>query len=175
MDNLASYAAIAEIFGAATIVVGAAFATIQYFEYRRRTLREAAAELCRRFAEPELGRAVNLVRQLPDDVSLEEIQAMDPEYEQSAQIVGMTFETMGMLVYRRMAAFEVCQDLTGGLLLMMWRKMRRWIEETREAESNPRFGEWVQWLVERVAECEATKTPAHLAHAGWDKHLKRQN
>ncbi|MGH0037877.1 MAG: DUF4760 domain-containing protein [Myxococcota bacterium] len=172
MDRLADYAAIAEIFGALTIVFSALFAAVQYLEYRKRRSSEAAAELCRRFAEPELGRAVNVVRGLPDGVTLKQIEAMDPECQQAAQIVGMAFETMGLMVFRGMASFSTIQDLTGGLLLMMWRKISVWVEETRVEQGNPRFAEWVQWLAERMAECEQHKVPAHIAHASWRRHLR---
>jgi hypothetical protein len=37
----------------------------------------------------------------------------------------MTFETMGLLVPKDMASFQIVQELTGGLLLMMWRKIER--------------------------------------------------
>lgn len=173
MDNLQTYAAIAEIFGTVTILIGGLFAAVQFVEYRRRTRNAAAAELCRRFAEPELARAINLIRRLPDGITLEEFRKLPPEYEQAAQIIGMSFETMGLLVFRNMASFSMIQDLTGGLLLMMWRKIRVWVEDTRREQGTARFGEWVQWLAERLDELEAEKVPAYEAHRGWDRHLKR--
>ena len=66
--DLQSYAAIAEIFGAVTIVLGAVFALVQLAEYRRRRKNQVAAELCRKFAEAEVGRAVTLVKRLPDGI-----------------------------------------------------------------------------------------------------------
>lgn len=161
MGNLNDYAALAEIFGALTIITGALFAVFQYYEYRKRVQLQIAAELCRKFAEPELGRAVTLVKRLPDGISLTELQAMDMEYEESAQIVGMAFETMGLLVHKKIASFELIQELTGGLLLMMWRKTECWIKETRKAESNERFGEWVEWLARKVESQEQSMIPAY--------------
>lgn len=171
--DLQSYAALAEIFSALTIIVGALFAAVQYAEFRRRARAESATELCRRFTEPQLARAVSILRQLPDQVTREQMEALDPEYQEAAQMVGMTFETMGLLVHRNMASFAMIQDLTGGLLLMMWRKIGSWVGEVREAENNPRFGEWAEWLANRIAECELEMTPAHVAHADWKKHLDR--
>ena len=173
--DLQSYAALAEIFGALTIITGAAFAAVQYTEYRRRARIQSATELCRRFTEPQLARAVSIVRQLPDNVSKQQMEALDPECQEAAQIVGMTFETMGLLVYRDMASFAMIQDLTGGLLLMMWRKIGPWVKEVRETEDNPRFGEWAEWLANRIEECEEDITPAHIAHKDWKKHLNRRH
>jgi len=169
MQNLAVYAAVAEIFGALTILIGGVFAAVQYFEYRRRRRGEVAAELCRRFAEPELGRAVTLIRRLPDGISLEELQAMDPEYEEAAQIFGMAIETMGLLVHENIASFQMIRELTGGLVLSSWRKIEVWVKETREEQRNPRFAEWVEWLVDRIAECEEEMVPAYVAHRDWRK------
>lgn len=167
MENLSTYAMLAQVFGGITIIFAAVFASIQFYEYKRKLRIEIAAEMCRRFAEPDLARAVTLVKRLPDDISLEALQSMDIEYEESAQIVGMAFETMGLLVHRRMASFDLIQELSGGLLLMMWRKTRSWLKETREAESNARFGEWVEWLAMQVELREQTMVPAYIAHAKW--------
>ena len=167
MDELATYAAIAEIFGAATIVGGGLFAVMQLREIRSRRRSQVAAELCRAFSEPELAKAVHLIRQLPDGASLEAVQDGDGSIEEAAQVVGMAFETMGLLVYKRVASFEIVQELAGGLLLMMWRKLEVWIKATRVQHHNPRFGEWVQWLAERVQERESEIRPAFDVHADW--------
>ena len=167
MDSLQTYAAIAEIFGALTIILGGAFGIMQFREFRARRRQQIASDLCQEFTKPDLARAVTLVRSLPDGVTLAELQDMDEEYQAASQIVGMTFETMGLLVQKNIASFEVVQELTGGLLIMMWRKIHVWVEETRVDQSNPRFGEWVQWLVERVEECEADMEPAYIKYKDW--------
>lgn len=130
-----------------------------------------AADLCRGFTNPELGKAVNLLRSLPDGIGLKDLQSLDREYEEAAQVVGMTFETMGLLVHKEIASFQIVRELTGGLLLMMWRKIGNWIDETRIEDGNPRLGEWFQWLAERVEECESDIRPAYEAYAGWTKHI----
>ena len=141
-------------------------------DFRQRRRYQVAADLCRGFTEPELAKAIAMMRSLPDGISLAELESMDPSYQEAAQVIGMTFETMGLLVQKNIASFEIVQELSGGLLLMMWRKMEVWIEETRVEANNPRFGEWVQWLAERIAESEADLVPAHIAHAEWSGHRK---
>jgi hypothetical protein len=167
MNELATYAAIAEIFGAVTIVLAGIFGAVQFFEFRKSRRDEVAAELCRRFAEAELARAITLIKTLPENSSIEQMRAMGPEYEPSALIVGMTFETMGLLVYRNIASFSIVQDLCGGLLLEMWYNIKPWCLENREKHNNPCFGEWLQWLAERLEETEADVTPAYDAHKSW--------
>jgi hypothetical protein len=162
MDQLLVYSAMAEIFSAITIVIGAVFGGVQFVHYRKNERNRIAGDLCRSFAEPEFARAITLLRQLPDGVDM---KAMDGEYEEAAQIVGMLFETMGLLVYRDVASFRLIQELTGGLLLNMWRKLEPWIRTTRVEQGNPRFGEWVQWLSERIEEQESDMAPAYQAYA----------
>ena len=169
MDQIVLYSAMAEIFSAITIVIGAIFAGIQYTQYRKRERNRIAGDLCGRFSEPEFARAIALLRRLPDGVDMQTMQSMDVEYEEAAQIVGMVFETMGLMVFKDVASFRLIQDLTGGLLLMMWRKLETWIRTTRIDQGNPRFGEWVQWLAERIAEQEADMIPAYDAYAGVRK------
>lgn len=167
MDQLQTLAAMAEIFSALTIVGGGAFAVVQLSEFRQRRRYQVATELCRKFSDPDLGRAVNLIRHLPDGISAQTLRSMDPEYEESALIVGMAFETMGLLVHKNLASFQLIQELTGGLLLTMWQKLSVWFISTREESGNRRFGEWVQWLAERLAEEERGVVPAYEAYAQW--------
>jgi len=145
---------------------------MQLSEFRKRRRTQAAADLCRGFVEPDLARAIILLRSMPDGCSVEEFQTRGPEYEQAAQIVGNHFETMGLLVHENIASFRIVQELTGGLLLMMWRKIANWVEEVRVTSDNPRFGEWVQWLAERIAEREGDIRPAYEAHRDWAKHRR---
>jgi hypothetical protein len=146
------------------IVGGAIFAIAQLAEFRRRRSFRVAADLCREFTNPELAKAINLLKPLPDGISLKELRSLDGDYEEAVQIVGMTFETMGILVHKDIASFQIVQELAGGLLLMMWRKIEYSIKETRVEQGNPRFGEWVQWLAERVEECESDIKPAFEAY-----------
>jgi hypothetical protein len=74
---------------------------------------------------------------------------------------------MGLLVYRNIASFSIVQDLCGGLLMEMWRTIKPWCSQNRELHNNPRFGEWVQWLAERMEEAEADITPAYDAYKNW--------
>ncbi|NKC01589.1 MAG: hypothetical protein GKR90_24235 [Pseudomonadales bacterium] len=172
MEALQTYAALAEIFGAVTIIGGGLIGFIQLREFRARRRQQIASDLCREFTKPELARAVTLVRSMPDGISLEELQKLGPEYQDAAQMLGMTFESMGLLVHKDIASFDVVQELTGGLLLMMWRKIGHWVVESRVEQEAPRFGEWMQWLMERVQECEADLEPAHVKHKNWNRHLK---
>lgn len=172
MENLTTYAAFAEIFGAIAIFGGGLFGLVQLNEYRKRRRYQIAADLCRSIADPDLARAIVLLKSLPDGLSLKEFQERDSCYEEAAQVVGLTFETMGILVQKEIASFRIVQELAGGLILMLWRKVALQIEETRVEQNNPRFGEWYQWLVERLQEQESSIEPAFIAYAKSNKQLR---
>ena len=169
MENLSNYSELAEIFSATTIIFGSIFALVQFREYKKRQKIEMASEMCRQFSEPGLARAITLLLQLPDDTSYETLKSMDIEYEESAQIVGHAFESMGLLVHIDVASFNLIQSLAGGLMLTIWKKLHCWVEGTREFESNPRFAEWVEWLVNQVESEETILVPAYIAYKDW-KH-----
>lgn len=163
-EVLSTYAAIAEILGLLTIIGGAFFGMVQMSEFKRKRQYQAAADLCKGFSEPELARAITMVRSLPDQISLKELQEIGEEMETSAQIIGMYFETMGLLVQKDIASFQIVQELAGGLMLMMWRKLETWVYETRVEQKNPRFGEWVEWLTDRIRELEGDVEPAFVKY-----------
>lgn len=119
MTELDRLANMAEIFGAFTVIGGVFFAMTQLREFRRQRRDAVAAELMRSFYNPELARAVYLIRQLPDAVSAAEMRKRGPEYEQAAILICTTYETTGLLVFRDIASFSLVQQLTGGIAVVM--------------------------------------------------------
>jgi len=173
MPDIFTIAAIAEIFGATAIIGGAVFGLLQIHEYRQRRRLQVAADLCRTFTEPSLAKSVVLLTSLPDGLRLEEFRNRDIEYLEAAQMVGMAFETMGLLVEKDIASLEIVQELAGGLLLMLWRKVEFQIKDTRMEQNNPRFGEWVQWLVDRIEEREHDVQPAFIKYAESKRYQRK--
>jgi hypothetical protein len=173
MDNLFQLAAIAEILGALAIIGGALFGVIQVYEFRQRRRLQVAADLCRTFTEPSFAKAIVLLKMLPDGLGLEEFRNRDRSYEEAAQMVGMTFETLGLLVQKNIASLEIVQELAGGLLLMLWRKIEFQIKDTRTEQNNPRFGEWVEWLVNRIEEREHDVQPAFVKYAESHRYQRK--
>ncbi len=169
MDDLAALANIAEILGTLTIVGGALFALFQIREFRAQRRQAAAVELTRSFQGPELAHAVNLIQELPEGVTAAELRAKGPEYEQAAVMVTTTYETIALLVFHELASFSMVRELTGGLGVVMWRKLSNWTNTVREEQSQPSWGEWFQWLGEQLARENAQKEahPAYKRFAKW--------
>lgn len=91
------------------------------------------------------------------------------EYEESAILISFAYETIGLLVFRRITPFSIVEELTGGMASLMWRKLRRWEEDVRVESAQQAWAEWFQWLVERLEAHtrERSQKPAHETFSGW--------
>lgn len=165
--DLEFFANVAQIAGTLTIVGGAIFGSMQLLEIRRQRSAQVAADVMRTFMIPELTDAIALLRKLPDGVSAEELRREGPHAEKAAILVCMTFETLGLMVFQRIAPLNLVLDLAGGITCVMWRKLGPWMEQIRIEQSQPSWAEWFQWL---AIQCERTKSgqvPAHIRHVNW--------
>ena len=169
MTDLALLADIADIVGGLAIVGGGAFAIIQLQEFREQRSQAVAVELVRSFSEPAHANAVNLIQELADDASAELLRSKGREYERAALMIAITYETIGLLVFRQLASFSMVRELTGGLTVLMWRKLRPWVETVRQEQGHRSFAEWFQWLAEQLAREGADKEahPAYEQYASW--------
>jgi hypothetical protein len=172
VTDLETLANLAEVFGTLTIIGGLLFAIIQIRQYRQQLRETATLELMDKFQTSEFAQAFQILRSLRDDVPSAELCANNPETEAAAMSVCAVYETVGVLVFRRILPFQVVEDLTGGAVVMCWRKLRNWIEELRVETSNERVFEWFQWLAERCLEqqqVESESAPAYRAHRTWKR------
>ena len=169
MSDLTTIANISEIAGGLAILLGGIFAVVQLQEFREQRRQAVAVELVRSFGEPAHADAVNLLQELPDHASPELLRAKGHEYERAATMIAITYETIGLLVFREMASVWMVRELTGGLTVVMWRKLGPWVEAVRKEQGHPAFAEWFQWLAEQLLR-ESTEKDAHPAHeryASW--------
>ena len=169
MADLQALANIAEILGTLTIVGGAVFAVVQLREFRLQRRQAVAVELFRSFHDPELAHAVNLIRALPDGVPAAELRSRGQEYERAAVMISTTYEAFALLVFRDMTSFSMVRDLTGGLAVVMWRKLEPWTASVRAEQAQPSWGEWFQWLADQLAREREHKesNPAYERFATW--------
>jgi hypothetical protein len=167
--DLATLANIAEILGGLAIVGGGIFAVVQFREFREQRRQAVAVELVRSFGDPVLANAVNLMQQLPDGASAELLRSKGRDYEHAATMIAISYETVGLLVFRGMASFAMVHDLHGGLAVVMWRKLVTWVDTVRREQSHRSFAEWFQWLAEQLERESAQKEahPAYERYADW--------
>ncbi len=144
--TLEQLAALAEIIGACTIVTGLIFGAYQIRAHRTQQRNAIATELTSTFYNADLARAVLLLQQLPDGATVEALRSRGTDFEDAAIIVCTSFETMGLLVYRKIAPFDLVMDLAGGMVGSMLRKLEGWVIAKRIEQNQPSWAEWFLWL-----------------------------
>jgi len=165
--SLASLANFAEIIGAGTIITGLIFGWIQIRHFRAQQRDAVAINLMQTFYDQDLAHAIALLQPLPDGITLGEMNAKGVEYARAAITVTTSFETMGLLVFKRIATLELVLDLAGGIVTTMNRKLRVWQNDMRESQEQPSWGEWFEWLGDQAMKAKTQDKPAHLQHSDW--------
>jgi hypothetical protein len=159
--DLETLSFVSQIVGTLTIVGGAIFALVQFYEVRRQRHEQRAAEIMRGFMDPNFADAIARIRVLPDGVSAEELRRAGPEAERAAIRICMSLETMGLMVYRRIVPLELVVELAGGMSVMIWRKLGPWLEQIRIEQQQPSWAEWFQWLAQQCEKHKGQRAPAH--------------
>jgi hypothetical protein len=165
--TLATWANVADIIGAGSIVTGLTVGWIQIRHLRRQQSDAVAINLAQTFYSHELAKAFGLLMPLPDGISLAQMRAMGDHYEQAAFTVCTSFETMGLLVFKRIAPLDLVLDLAGGIVTVMSRKLRRFNEDMREEQQQPALCEWFEWLGDQAEQRKSQSAPAHIDHRSW--------
>ena len=56
----------------------------------------------------------------------------------------------GMMVFYRIIPLRTLDLLVGGAVRGNWMRLRKYVESERDVLNIPAFGEWFQWLAERL-------------------------
>lgn len=166
-SSLTTWASIAEIIGAGSIVTGLIVGWVQIRHLRRQQRDAVAINLAQTFYSPELSRAIALIQPLPDGISLAEIRELGDDHMAAAITICTSFETMGLLVYKRIAPMDIVLDLVGGIVSVMCVKLRRWNEDIRAEQDQPSFAEWFEWLGDQALGAKRESEPAHVKYRDW--------
>ncbi len=163
------YAKLAQILSGVAVSGAVIFALVQVRQYRQQRRDAAAVELIRTIQSPQWIRALHLLGDVPDGIAASGLHAMGSQYEEAAITIVAVSETIGLLVYRGVAPFHLVQELTGGTVVLAWRKLKAWSEDRRNELDLDRFAEWFQWLAERLEEHKGAISggPAHERCATW--------
>jgi len=129
-------------------------------------------ELVKSFQSPGFTGALRRVLSLPDGADRKKIhELLGPEGEDAIYMVSLTWESLGLLVFRHEVTLDLVGDFFSGPIIASWRKLSGYITELRREAQRDTYFEWVEWLAERMME-EETQTPpvpAHIAHRDWKK------
>jgi hypothetical protein len=161
---------IANLINAIAVTAGVIFAAAQIRQYRQRRQRDAMLELVRSFQSPAFTAALRRVLSLPDGADTAKIrEVLGPDGEDAVYLVSLTWESLGVLVYRREVTLDLVDDFFSGPLVISWQKLKVYSEEWRRTLSRETGNEWFHWLAERMLEREKTSPPipAYVAHRYW--------
>jgi hypothetical protein len=167
--RLVTTSTILQAIATATFVAGAAFTMVQLYHGRRAREREVALEILRLIQTPHFAKALRLMYDLEPGLSRTEVEARLGEDMNFVYSMMITWESLGVLVFRRQLDLQLVDDFVSGSLLLSWRKLERYVREERTARGRETLLEWFQWLAERMIERESRTpvVPAHRAHADW--------
>ncbi len=156
---------------AVAVVFGVGFAIVQVRQHRREKRREAALELLHSFQTPQFAKALNIVFNLPDGLSKEEIESTVGDDFHLVYALMTTWESLGILVYRGEVGLDLVDDFFSGPIKISWQKLKGHVMGERSMLERDTIEEWFQWLTERLAERESQvpPIPAHIAHKNWPK------
>ena len=161
---------LANLINAIAVTAGVIFAAVQIRQYRQRRQRDAMLELVRSFQSPAFTAAYRRVLSLPDGADAAKIrEVLGPDGEDAVYLVSLTWESLGVLVYRRQVTLDLVDDFFSGPLVISWRKLKVYSEEWRCTLNRETGNEWFHWLAERMLEREKTvpPIPAYVAHRHW--------
>lgn len=165
-----SWSVLLDVVNAAALTAGVVFAAYQLVELRRQRRREATLGLVRSFQSRDFTAALARVNTLPDDADAATIErVLGPGGREEVFLVGLTWESLGVLAFRREIDMTTIDDFFSGAIAVSWRKLGAFVEEDRRALGRETVWEWFQWLAERMLERESRSTPvpAHIAHRDW--------
>ena len=161
---------VANLLNAVAVTAGVIFAATQIRDYRQQRRRDAMLELVRSFQSPPFTRALHRINSLPDGADRQTIrEILGPDGEDDVFLVGLTWESLGVLAFRREVTLDLMADFFSGAIVISWRKLHIFVEEDRGSLKRETVWEWFQWLAERMIarEKKSPPNPAHIAYRDW--------
>src|SRR5207247_5925502 len=141
---------LANLINAIAVTAGVIFAAAQIRQYRQRRQRDAMLELVRSFQSPAFTAALRRVLSLPDGADAAKIrEVLGPDGEDAVYLVSLTWESLGVLVFRREVTLDLVDAFFSGPLVIPWQKLNVYSEACRRALNREPAHEWTHWRAER--------------------------
>jgi hypothetical protein len=160
---------VATIATAAAVIVALVVGLAQVRQTQRQRREQAAVEVMHDLVTPEFVSAMVPIMEMRQGASAAELRAAGPKVTDAIVVVDFPIEAVGTLVFHGVIPIAIVDDLCGGMIVGGWSRVAAYVEEFRRERGWDGYGEWWQWLAERLAErhARAPRVPAHRAHADW--------
>ena len=169
MNDLNALANLAEIFGAFVVVGGLGFGVVQMQHYRQQRRETAAIELLRSFQNPEFSRSLRAVLVLPKGLRKNDLEECSDGEKNAIMVVVLTFESIGVMVFRGIVPLEMVNELLGGVCVESWSRLNQYMQDSRAESDRKTIAEWFQWLAERLDghHTRYGRPPAYEQYREW--------
>jgi hypothetical protein len=159
---------VAPIATSLAVVVALVFGTLTIRQWQRTRYLTAAAELVRTMQTAEFTRSIARIVELDEDADPKALLA-DRETMAAFYAVSHVFESLGVLVYHRLLPLHLVDHLCGGYVRASWKRVGPLVV-SRRATFGAMFGEWFQWLAERIEQYPAPgkDVGAPVAFKDWE-------
>jgi hypothetical protein len=149
------------------VLVALVFGVLTIRQWQRSRQLTAAAELVRTMQTAEFTRAIARIVELPENADAN-VMLADRELMLSFYAVSHVFESLGVLVHHRLLPLHLVDHLCGGYVRASWKRVKPLVVARRET-LGAMFGEWFQWLAERIEQYPAPgkDVGAPIAFADW--------
>jgi len=67
----------------------------------------------------------------------------------------LTFESIGVMVFRGIVPLEMLDELLGGVCVESWRRLEDYSDDSRVEPNHKAMSEWFRWIAERLEEQHA--------------------
>jgi hypothetical protein len=150
------------------LIAALAFTGLQVRTANRVRAEQAALSIVHAIQTDEWARNLNILTRIPPGVTAAQIDTLGPEIKEAVEQYGMRLETIGYMVFRGFVSLETMEQLLGGITVIVWLRIKPWVEQDRVLTSSPRQYEWFQWLAERFEDRQTReRLPAFVRHAHW--------
>ena len=162
---------LANIATALTVLTAVVFGLIEARHLRRDREERAALEAVHAMLTPAYMESFLLIQTtLPENASPEEVESK-LDTLRAARSIGIVVEGLGYSVFERIVPLRIVDNLVGGNIRVIWRKLRRYVEFERQRSGSQKTFEWFQWLAEQLERYKEGKTSlqigAHEAYRDW--------
>ena len=152
----------------ATLLVGVIFGILELRRARKARAEKAAIDVFSVILQDVFNDAHIHILNLPLDVSPDDVRN-SPNLRRDAELLMSLYEYWGMMVFYRIIPLRTLDLLVGGTVRGSWIRLQKYIESERDALNIPAFGEWFQWLAERLEQYPQPEKQVgvHIAFATW--------
>lgn len=151
------------------VVVAIVFGLVQARIARRQRADALVQDAIHMAQSEHVVEAIREVLELPGTLTFTTFEALPNSSKYAVFRAGYALDSLGWMVYRRMIAFHDVDQIMGGAVRGLWKKLRPMMDEQRIKEGNPCSLEWLQWMAEQMDKDPAPGKAigAHIAFKEW--------